>query len=294
MKPIAVTGVGALFPGNTEPDGFWRTIFSGQDCLTDIPESHWLIGDYYDPDPTKPGKTYARRGAFLSPVAFEPLEHGIPPNQAPSTDTAQLLALMVAKRVLENSCGLQFRNVDPERISVILGVASATELVSTMSGSLQRPVLVKPLRESGIPEDEAEEICARVAGSYVEWTESTFPGLLGNVVAGRIANRFDLGGTNCVVDAACASSLAAIQMARDEAAKRGSRCNVRAMSWGPWDGGMVTPDLRSHFAARGVSLISMEQGVAAFMQELCHTSTDPAGIDVVIAAQPAHGAQRGQ
>ena len=40
-----------------------------------------------------------------------------------------------------------------------------------------------------------------------------FPGLLGNVVAGRIANRLDLGGTNCVVDAACASSLSAIHLA---------------------------------------------------------------------------------
>src|SRR5262249_5957816 len=43
-----------------------------------------------------------------------------------------------------------------------------------------------------------------------------FPGLLGNVVAGRIANRLDLGGTNCVVDAACASSLSAVHMALDE------------------------------------------------------------------------------
>ena len=48
------------------------------------------------------------------------------------------------------------------------------------------------------------------------WQENTFPGLLGNVVAGRIANRFDLHGTNCVTDAACASSLAAISMAVDE------------------------------------------------------------------------------
>ena len=150
-SPIAVTGMGVLFPGGTEPDGFWRTIVSGRDCLTDVPPSHWLIDDYYDPDPAKPGKTHARRGAFLSPVSFEPLEHGIPPNQVPSTDTAQLLALMVAKRVLENSCGLEFRHIDRERISVILGVTSATELVSTMSGSLQRPVLRKALRESGIP-----------------------------------------------------------------------------------------------------------------------------------------------
>ena len=48
------------------------------------------------------------------------------------------------------------------------------------------------------------------------WQESTFPGLLGNVIAGRIANRFDLGGTNCALDAACASSLAALSMAIGE------------------------------------------------------------------------------
>src|SRR5207302_9984552 len=45
------------------------------------------------------------------------------------------------------------------------------------------------------------------------WQENSFPGLLGNVVAGRISNRLDLGGTNCVVDAACASSLSALHLA---------------------------------------------------------------------------------
>jgi acyl transferase domain-containing protein/NAD(P)-dependent dehydrogenase (short-subunit alcohol dehydrogenase family) len=216
QPPIAVTGVAALFPGGNGPDDFWRTIVNGKDCLTDVPDTHWLIEDYYDADSAKPGKTYTRRGAFLSPVFFEPLEHGIPPSQAPSTDTAQLLALIVAKRLIESSCDPDFRRIDRERISVILGVASATELVSTMSGSLQRPVLEDALRESGIPEEEAANICDRFGERYVEWTESTFPGLLGNVVAGRIANRFDLGGANCVVDAACASSLGAVRMAMQE------------------------------------------------------------------------------
>src|SRR4029079_13512330 len=37
-----------------------------------------------------------------------------------------------------------------------------------------------------------------------------------NVVAGRIANKLDLHGTNCVVDAACASSLSAVHLAAME------------------------------------------------------------------------------
>ncbi len=46
-----------------------------------------------------------------------------------------------------------------------------------------------------------------------EWTEDSFPGFLLNVTAGRIANRLDLGGANYTVDAACGSSLAALNVA---------------------------------------------------------------------------------
>lgn len=37
--------------------------------------------------------------------------------------------------------------------------------------------------------------------------------MLANVIAGRVANRLDLGGANCTIDAACASSLAALDLA---------------------------------------------------------------------------------
>ncbi len=216
QKPIAVVGVSALFPGSIEKDGFWKNILDGRDLIDEVPPSHWLIEDYYHPDPSKPGKTYSRRGAFLDPTPFDPLDHGIPPSALPSTDSAQLLALIVAKRVLEDACGLAFAHIDRSRTSVILGVASATELAATMAGSLQYPVWLRAMRDAGLSDETIEAVGQRANSSYAEWTESTFPGLLGNVVAGRIANRFNLGGVNCVVDAACASSLAAVRMAVQE------------------------------------------------------------------------------
>ena len=48
--------------------------------------------------------------------------------------------------------------------------------------------------------------------------------MLGNVIAGRVANRLDLGGINCVVDAACASSLSALRMAISELIEK--RCDM--------------------------------------------------------------------
>ena len=47
-------------------------------------------------------------------------------------------------------------------------------------------------------------------GILPEWTEDSFPGILLNVAAGRVANRFNLGGPNMAIDAACGSSLAAL------------------------------------------------------------------------------------
>lgn len=215
-EPIAVVGVSALFPGSYDATGFWRDILAGKDLLSDIPKSHWLIDDYFDADPSAPDKTYAKRGGFLNPVDFDALGFGIPPSTMPATDTSQLLALIVAQQVLEDVARERIEQIDRSRISVILGVTSAQELLFSMVSRLQKPVWVKALRESGLAEHEVQAACQRIADQYVPWQEASFPGLLGNVVAGRIANRLNLGGTNCVTDAACASSFSALAMAVSE------------------------------------------------------------------------------
>ncbi len=55
--PVAVVGVSALFPGSLNKTGFWRDILSGADMITDVPPTHWLVEDYYDPDPKTPDMT---------------------------------------------------------------------------------------------------------------------------------------------------------------------------------------------------------------------------------------------
>ena len=214
-SPIAIVGVSALFPGSLDATGFWRDILQGSDLMTDVPPSHWLIEDYYHPDPSIPDKTYAKRGAFLGHVPFDAMGWGVPPSIVPETDTSQLLALIVANQVLEDACA-GGGPLDRSRTSVILGVTSGQELLGSMVSRLQRPIWLKSLRDAGIPEAQAQAVCERIASHYTPWNESTFPGLLGNVVAGRIANRLDLGGTNCVSDAACASSFSALAMAVNE------------------------------------------------------------------------------
>ena len=202
----------AIYPGETGLEGYWRTVSGGRDAITEVPPTHWLIDDYYDADPSVPDKTYCKRGGFIDPVPFDPVKFGIPPNALQTTDSAQILALIAAKQVLDKVTGGR-DDVDLDRTDIILGVASTTELVVQAGARLQGPVWRKAMLENGLSEAEAEEISGDIAAHYPPWVESTFPGLLGNVVAGRVANRLNLGGCNFVIDAACASSLASLQSA---------------------------------------------------------------------------------
>ncbi len=49
--PVAIVGMSSLFAGSHDLLGFWRDIVSATDRLSDVPAAHWLIEDYYDPDP---------------------------------------------------------------------------------------------------------------------------------------------------------------------------------------------------------------------------------------------------
>ena len=217
--PLAIIGIGCLFPKADSAEAFWANIKGGVDAVTDIPDTHWQPDEHFDSDPAAPDMTYARRGAFLEPVDFKPLDFGINPNNIEATDTTQLLGLMVAQQALrdagyatskEATDGKPFNR---DRTSVILGVTGALELVIPLGARLGHPIWRKALKEAGVEKTVAEDVVQRIADSYVPWQENSFPGLLGNVAAGRIANRFDTGGTNCVVDAACASSLGALHLA---------------------------------------------------------------------------------
>ncbi len=216
--PIAIVGMGCVFPGAANLKEFWRTLARGEDGITEVPPTHWSPADYFDADPKRPDHTYCTRGGYLSPIEFDPTEFGIPPSILEATDTTQLLALHVAKMALADAGYDDSREFDRERAGVILGITGTQELVISLGARLGHPLWRKSLAEAGVDVKTAEEVIRRISEGYVSWQENSFPGLLGNVVAGRIANRLNLRGTNCVIDAACASSLGAVHLAMMELA----------------------------------------------------------------------------
>ncbi|MGR5001075.1 phosphopantetheine-binding protein [Vibrio celticus] len=212
--PVAIVGMASMFANSRYLNKFWDLISEKIDAITEVPDTHWRPEDYYDSDRTTPDKSYCKRGGFIPEVDFNPMEFGLPPNILELTDTSQLLSLIVAKEVLEDAKLPE--GYDRDKIGITLGVGGGQKIAQSLNARLQYPVLKKVFKSSGISDDDSEMLIKKFQDQYIHWEENSFPGSLGNVISGRIANRFDLGGINCVVDAACAGSLAAMRMALSE------------------------------------------------------------------------------
>lgn len=202
---IAIVGMDGFFPGAIGAEAFWAEIVAGTDAVTEVPAERWDVAQYYDADAfTRDAgrKTPSRWGGFLSPIGFDPLRFGIPPASLAAIEPVQLLSLEVASRALADA-GYATREFDRERASVVFGTESGNELAGAYGIRAFLPQLF-----GSVPEGLEDWLPSL--------TEDSFPGVLANVIAGRIANRLDLGGVNYTVDAACASSLAALDAACKE------------------------------------------------------------------------------
>jgi acyl transferase domain-containing protein/NAD(P)H-dependent flavin oxidoreductase YrpB (nitropropane dioxygenase family)/NAD(P)-dependent dehydrogenase (short-subunit alcohol dehydrogenase family) len=205
QKPcdVAIIGMACMMPKAPNLRRYWENILHKVDAIGEVPQHRWDWRVYYDPDPKTRDKVNSRWGGFLEEVPFDPLRYGIPPNTIPSIEPVQLLTLEVARDALDDA-GYLDRPFPRQRTAVVLGMGGgAADLSQKYSFRAWLPNYIKEERPdllSGLP----------------EWTSDSFAGTLMSVAAGRIANRFDLGGINYTVDAACASSLAALDIATRE------------------------------------------------------------------------------
>jgi 3-oxoacyl-(acyl-carrier-protein) synthase/NAD(P)H-dependent flavin oxidoreductase YrpB (nitropropane dioxygenase family) len=203
-EPVAIIGMECIFPGSLDVESFWTHILEGRDAVTEVPAERWNVDLYYREDPAgHKGKTPSKWGGFIGEVAFDPLLYGIPPQSLAAIEPAQLLSLEVARRALADAGYDEEHSFDREKVSVIFGAEAGMELSNAYA-----------FRNSF--GQYCGELPAQLDALLPNLTEDSFPGVLANVIAGRIANRLGLGGVNYSVDAACASSLTAIDLAVKE------------------------------------------------------------------------------
>jgi len=199
---VAIIGMECIFPGAKNLEEFWRNIILGKDSVTEVPDERWSKELYYHPDVEGPDVSHSKWGGFIPKIDFDPLAFGIPPQSLAAIEPTQLLTLLVAKRAMDNA-GYADKSIDRENISVIIGAEGGNDLANSYSFR-------------GYYKQVFGELHEEVKTALPHTTEDSFPGILANVIAGRITNRLDLGGRNFTIDAACASSLAAVELACQE------------------------------------------------------------------------------
>ena len=212
--PLAIIGIGCLFPQAEDSTAYWANIAKAS---TPSPTSRPPTGalqDYYDPDPKAPDMTYGRRGGFLSPIPFNPLEFDIPPHTLEATDTSQLLGLVAAGQALKDAgygAGA--------RATTATGSASSSASPAPWNWSSRSargsatPSGGRPSRRPGWTTTPPRTWCSASPTPTSPGRRTPSPACSATWSPAGSANSFDLGGTNCVVDAACASSLSALHLA---------------------------------------------------------------------------------
>ncbi|GAA2583393.1 SDR family NAD(P)-dependent oxidoreductase [Actinomadura fulvescens] len=206
---VAIVGMACVYPDAADLARYWGNVVAGADAIREVPAERWNADTFYDPDPALAGRrTPSKWGGFLPAVPFDALAYGIPPASLTGIEPVQLLALDVAARALDDA-GYRDRPFDRARCSVIFGAEAGTDLAGAYGFRSLYPAY-------------HGELPAELDRQLPELTEDSFPGVLANVIAGRIANRLDLGGVNYTVDAACAASLAALDLACKELVTGGS------------------------------------------------------------------------
>ncbi|WP_043678521.1 type I polyketide synthase [Streptomyces xylophagus] len=229
--PVAIVGMSVLLPGAADLDAYWRNLLGGTDAISEVPDGRW-DADYYRPDsasgPAVADQVYCRRGGFVDELAeVEVTRFGIMPNSVHGTEPDQLIALHVAAAALADAGG-ESRLPDRQRVGVVLGRGGylTPGLVRLDQRVRTAGQLVRTLGEL-LPDLDPGQL-DRIRTAFTERLGPDSPesviGLVPNLAASRVANRLDLRGPAYTVDAACASSLIAVDQAVTELAA--GRCDL--------------------------------------------------------------------
>lgn len=217
QEPIAIVGMSCLFPMAPGLAQYFGNILAGRDCLREPDEQEWATINYRNPVGSDFKKIYCVRGGFVSELAdFDPLKYGVMPRAVKGADPDQFLALRVAVEAMIDA-GYTNLPTDIEKGEVILGRTSAPGQGSmnmiqhgqTVDQMLNLVLTLHP----EISHDDIRHLAEQLHASIAPANSDTVPGVMPNLLAGRIAQRLGFKGRNMLCDAACASSLIAVETA---------------------------------------------------------------------------------
>ncbi|MHB0995902.1 MAG: beta-ketoacyl synthase N-terminal-like domain-containing protein, partial [Elusimicrobiales bacterium] len=219
-EKIAIVGLGIIAPKALNKDQFWKNVMEGRNCIGEVPADRWDWKLYFSEDHKAADKTYSKIGGFIEDFKFDSIKYKIPPQIATQISRLQQMTIEAVRMAMEDS-GYDKKPFDNTRTAAVIGNAmGATRKEMTdmrVYKFYNEDILKKTAAFSSLPKAKQEEMIKEfeegIDNGIIKITEDTMPGELANVTAGRIANIFNFNGPNMTMDAACASSMAALDYA---------------------------------------------------------------------------------
>lgn len=223
---IAIVGMSCVFPGAGDMEAFWQNILNKVDSTQIVPENR-IDQVHFDTGSSGVDRFYCNRGGFIPDFEFDAANFGILPVAVEGTEPDHLLTLSLVHKALEDA-GVFEKNTSLERTGIIIGKGNYTGPGATRAIEIVRTgeQIVNVLKDllPDLGDEEIEKVKKEFQLRKGRFGPDTAMGLIPNLVASLVANRFNLGGVAYTLDAACASSLIAIDHAVQEL--NSNRCDM--------------------------------------------------------------------
>ncbi len=198
-SPIAVVGLGGVFPGSPDLDTFQRNILNKTDSCKEVPPDRWIL----DPRDAfratlSPDHVYSTRGCFVEDFAFDPAGLQLDAEILRGLDPLYTLVLHAGREAFVDAVT---NGLDLRRTGVVL---AAIALPTDGASAITREVLGEKFER------------ALLGTSSVKNLSSPLNARVTSLPASLLARALGLRGGSCTLDAACASSLYALKLACEE------------------------------------------------------------------------------
>lgn len=223
---IAVVGIGCTLPDADDPDSLWDNILAKKYSISPMPESRFNHDLYYDPDRSAEDKTYTVLAGHVDHFEFDQERFGYTGGKEKKLSRSQKMVLQTAYKAVEDAglMGEDNRLIcdDPARTAVIIATCLANELGNELQLKYWYPELVSMMEKTDEYQNLSDDEKQKAKQALMEGMEGEnkgydpVHGILLNIEASRIAYHLGVRGANYIVDAACASSVTALEAATGE------------------------------------------------------------------------------
>lgn len=212
-KDIAIVGMSCFAPEAKDITEYWKNLINGVDCVKDVPADR-IDPRYFESSNKAVDRFYCKKGGFVPDISFDPVPFSILPLAVEGMDTVHLLALKMVYSALKDA-GVFEKNISLNRGALIIGKGNYTgsavwRTIDVVHVAKQITDVIK-VALPDLPAEEVEKIKREYQKSRGRYEADSMPGLIPNLIASLIANKLDMQGPAYTVDAACASSLIALE-----------------------------------------------------------------------------------